>query len=78
MKECGDNETAKQFGKTRSVWCDQANLLKCKTCRFSHGKPPFADQPEKAYCQQYTREKGIQKPPGVLYEGKDCIYYEEV
>lgn len=54
------------------------NPVKCGSCRFSHGKPPFADDPEKAYCQKYTRENGIQKPPGVLYDGKDCVYYEEV
>jgi len=54
------------------------NPVKCLTCKFSHGKPPFADEPTKAYCQIYARELGRRKPAAVLYEGKDCVYHEEV
>ena len=47
----------------------------CQTCVFSHGEPPFADMPEKAYCQIYTREKTTGKPPNVYYEGAECEFF---
>lgn len=49
----------------------------CETCVFAHGKPPFADRPEKSYCRIYTREGGKQKPPDVYYEGARCEFYEQ-
>ena len=53
------------------------NPKKCKTCRFSHGDPPFEDAPEKIHCMIFSREEGEQKPPEVYYEGADCEYYEK-
>ncbi len=47
----------------------------CKSCVFSHGKPPFADMPEKAYCEIYNRETTTGKPPDVYYEGAECEFY---
>lgn len=49
----------------------------CKTCRFSHGQPPFEDLPEKAYCMIYSKDEGEAKPPNVYYEGAECEYYEK-
>lgn len=49
----------------------------CKSCIFSHGKPPFADLPEKAYCVIYPKENGRAKPPDVYYNGAECEYYEQ-
>lgn len=53
------------------------NPKKCRTCRFSHGKPPFEDAPEKKYCMIYSRDEGEQKPPSVYFDGGDCEYYEK-
>lgn len=49
----------------------------CKSCIFSHGKPPFADLPEKAYCVIYSKENGKVKHPDVYYNGAECEYYEK-
>lgn len=53
------------------------NPKQCKTCRFSHGKPPFEDTPEKSYCMIYSKEDGERKPPEVYYDGADCEFYEK-
>lgn len=50
--------------------------IKCKTCRYANGTPPFADLPTKSYCKIYDRESGMRKPPEVYYEGKDCEHYK--
>lgn len=57
--------------------CKAINPKKCKTCRFSHGDPPFEDAPEKMYCMIFSRDEGEQKPPEVYYEGADCDYYKK-
>jgi hypothetical protein len=49
----------------------------CQNCMFAHGEPPFADAPDKSYCQIYERESGESKPRNVAYDGADCEYYEE-
>lgn len=57
--------------------CAKINPKYCKTCRFSHGKPPFEDAPEKSYCMIYSKDDGERKPPEVYYEGAKCEYYEK-
>ena len=57
--------------------CKPINPKYCKTCWFSHGKPPFADRPEKMYCEVFTREDGVQKPSDVYYNGAKCPAYKE-
>lgn len=47
----------------------------CKTCMFSHGKPPYADLPEKCHCMIF--EYPNDKPNDVYYDGKPCEYYEK-
>ncbi len=47
----------------------------CKTCAFCHGEPPFADLPEKAYCEIYRYENSTRKPPDVYYDGAECEFY---
>lgn len=51
------------------------NPRACRSCRFSHGDPPFEDSPEKAYCRIYSRDEGEQKPPEIYYDGKDCPHW---
>lgn len=48
----------------------------CVGCKYSHGDPPFADLPKKAYCKVYRREDGIMKPKEVYFEGKPCEFRE--
>lgn len=60
-----------QFGVVRP------NPEFCRTCQFSKGVPPFADSPEKAYCEIYTKKLGIAKPKNVYFEGKRCKYYRK-
>ncbi len=57
--------------------CNAINPKHCKTCAFSHGEPPFADLPEKAYCMVYARENGISKPNDVYFDGAECEFYEK-
>ncbi len=57
--------------------CKKINPKYCKTCMFSHGEPPFEDLPEKAYCEIYSRDEGIQKPDEVYFDGKECEFYEK-
>jgi hypothetical protein len=65
--------------KSQEVWgCGTINPRACRTCRFSHGKPPFEDMPEKAYCMIFSRDEGEAKPPEVYYEGEDCEFYEKM
>lgn len=49
----------------------------CIGCRYSHGEPPFADLPKKAYCKIYRREDGVEKPSEVYFDGKPCEFREE-
>lgn len=64
--------------QTPENWgCATINPAYCKTCIFSHGEPPFADLPEKAYCAIYERGKTSGKPDDVYYDGAECLYYEE-
>ena len=58
--------------------CLKINPKACKTCRFSKGKPPFEDAPEKAYCMIYSRDDGEEKPDNVYYHGGKCEYYEKI
>ena len=71
--------------KVTEVWEQQTGFTEqekdnfcrfCKTCVFSHGKPPFADLPEKAYCAMFPKSKGKAKPSDVYFEGAQCDYYE--
>lgn len=57
--------------------CRKINPKWCQTCRFSKGKPPFEDAPEKAYCIIYSRDEGEEKPPEVYYDGEKCEYYHK-
>lgn len=60
------------------VWgCAKINPAYCKKCAYSHGEPPFADLPEKAYCEIFTRESGLSKPKDVYYEGAECAAFEQ-
>ena len=52
------------------------NPIYCRTCQFSHGKPPFEDDPEKAYCRIFGRDDSDGKPMEVYYKGEPCEYYE--
>lgn len=49
----------------------------CKTCMFAHGKPPFEDLPNKAYCMIYSKDDSNGKPPEVYYDGEECDFYEK-
>ena len=60
-----------------SFGCLPINPKMCRTCRFSHGEPPFEDAPDKAYCMIYSREDGEQKPDEVYHHGGKCEYYEK-
>lgn len=60
-----------------SFGCAPINPKMCMTCRFAHGKPPFEDAPEKAYCMIYSRDEGEQKPDEVYHNGGKCEYYEK-
>jgi hypothetical protein len=68
----GNLQTNEVFG------CLPINPKQCKSCRFSHGKPPFEDAPEKSYCMIYSRDDGEQKPDDVYYHGGDCEFYEKI
>lgn len=57
--------------------CINPNPVYCMTCALSHGEPPFADMPEKAYCVAYPEKKGFTKPSDVLFDGAPCAFYEE-
>lgn len=70
IEKMKDNDGAMLGGKG-------INPAFCKTCIFAHGKPPFEDMPEKAYCAIYNRENTSGKPPDVYYEGAECEYYEK-
>ncbi|MCI8857161.1 MAG: hypothetical protein HFH26_11565 [Clostridiaceae bacterium] len=54
-----------------------ANPVYCRTCCFAHGKPPFEDDPEKAYCRIFGRDDSEGKPMEVYYKGEPCEYYEK-
>lgn len=49
------------------------NPVWCKTCLWSHGEPPFADEPDKANCMVY---ENVFKPRGVLFDGEECEFYQ--
>ena len=64
--------------KGQELWgCKGINPKYCKTCIFSHGKPPFEDLPTKAYCAIYKRGETNGKPAAVYYDGAECEFYEE-
>ena len=71
IKDSWDEKVGYSSGDEKKV----ANY--CKTCIFSHGDPPFADLPEKAYCRIYGKADSKGKPPEVLYEGARCEFYEK-
>lgn len=48
------------------------NPVYCRTCKWSHGKAPYADAPEKANCMVYEKEF---KPRKVLFDGAQCAFY---
>ena len=58
-----------------STGCRGINPAFCKKCAFSHGEPPFADLPEKAYCEVYAHGTTNGKPPDVYYDGAECEFY---
>lgn len=72
-----DAKLKKKFEESKNeMWgCRGINPAWCKTCIFAHGKPPFADLPEKAYCEIYSRENTSGKPPEVYYDGEECEFY---
>ena len=51
------------------------NPVYCRTCKWSHGKAPYADTPEKANCMVYEKEF---KPREVLFTGAKCAFYIEL
>ena len=55
--------------------CAEINPAYCKSCVFAHGAPPFADLPEKAYCEIFQHGKTAGKPPEVYYHGEECEFY---
>ena len=57
--------------------CRRINPKWCQTCRFAHGKPPFEDLPNKAYCMIYSKDDSNGKPPEVYYDGEECDFYEK-
>lgn len=60
------------------VWgCRGINPKWCQTCMFAHGKPPFEDLPDKAYCMIYSKDGGEAKPDEVYYDGEECEFYEK-
>lgn len=60
------------------VWgCRRINPQWCQTCMFAHGKPPFEDLPNKAYCMIYSKDDSNGKPPEVYYDGEECDFYEK-
>ena len=60
--------------KEERFGCRGINPKFCKSCAFAHGEPPFADLPEKAYCEIYQRGT-TGKPPDVYYDGAKCDFY---
>jgi len=53
----------------------QPNPKACKTCIFSHGESPWADDPIKASCEIFVYPDI--KPREVLFEGAECEYHEK-
>ena len=48
----------------------------CKTCVWSHGPAPFADDPEKSNCLKYPVDGEYgDKPNSVYFDGEDCEYH---
>lgn len=70
------NERQTNLQQPETFGCRKINPAFCRSCRFSKGKPPFEDGPEKAYCMIYSREEGEAKPEDVYYDGARCDYYE--
>ena len=48
--------------------------MKCRTCVYANGKPPFADGWRKSSCMIY--QDPDTKPADVYFDGADCDYYE--
>lgn len=71
MKQKFEESKAEQWG------CRGINPKYCRKCIFSHGEPPFADMPEKAYCRIYGKADSSGKPPEVYYDGAKCEYFEK-
>jgi hypothetical protein len=57
--------------------CNWATAKACQNCAFAHGDSPFENAPNKANCEVYTRENGINKPNAILFDGAPCKYFEE-
>ena len=66
-----DPESGEVFG------CLNANPKYCYTCEHRNGPAPWANGPEKSYCEIYTRENSRQKPSIVYFEGAECPFYTE-
>lgn len=49
--------------------------MKCKTCIYSNGTPPFANGWRKACCMIY--QDPVIKPADVYFDGADCEYYKK-
>lgn len=49
----------------------------CQDCIFSHGEAPFADSPNKAYCEMYPKGMSSGKPHDVYFNGAFCELYEK-
>ena len=71
------NERKSNLQNVEGFGCKPINPKMCKTCRFSRGKPPFEDAPEKKYCMIFSRDEGEQKPPEVYFDGEDCDFYKK-
>jgi hypothetical protein len=65
-------EDGEEFGAGFAFATNKA----CQTCMLAHGEPPWADSPDKSYCQIYERDAGKSKPVDVEYKGAPCEYYE--
>ena len=59
------------------IWTTQqvSENIVCKTCMFSHGESPWADEPTKGCCEIF--EYPDSKPNDVYFDGANCEYYEK-
>lgn len=79
-----DPKTKKAYiEKLKDTWNQTAGgsykpiKRQCDTCVFSHGKPPYENNPAKAYCERYPKAEGVAKPREVYFNGGKCLYYVE-
>ena len=63
-------EDGEEFGSGFAFAANKA----CQTYMLARGKPPWADSPDKGYCQIYERDAGESKPMPVAFDGAPCEY----